>query len=66
MPEPRTTILVVDDNDAERYYVCRVLSKAGFHVLEAATGKDALRLATDMPDLVTLDVRLPDLNGVEV
>jgi PAS domain S-box-containing protein len=66
MPDPTSTILVVDDNDAERYYVCRVLSKAGFHVLEAATGKDALRLATEMPDLVTLDVRLPDLNGFEV
>jgi PAS domain S-box-containing protein len=66
MPEPGTTILVVDDNDAERYYVSRVLSKAGFHVLEAATGTDGLRLAATVPDLVTLDVRLPDLNGFEV
>ncbi|MEP6687696.1 MAG: response regulator [Gemmatimonadales bacterium] len=66
MPEPATTILVVDDNDAERYYVSRVLTKAGFHVLEAATGLEGLRLAATVPDLVTLDVRLPDLNGFEV
>ena len=66
MPEPTITILVVDDNDAERYYVARVLAKAGFQVREAATGMDALRLAAEVPDLVTLDVRLPDLNGFEV
>src|SRR4029079_3133992 len=59
-------ILVVDDNDAERYYVARVLSKAGYKVMEAATAADALRLAAGVPDLVTLDVRLPDLNGFEV
>jgi PAS domain S-box-containing protein len=67
MPEPVTTILVVDDNEAERYYLTRILGKAGFHVLEAATGLDGLRLAeTERPDLVTLDIRLPDLNGFEV
>jgi two-component system cell cycle sensor histidine kinase/response regulator CckA len=66
MPEPTNTILVVDDNEAERYFVARVLAKAGFHVQEAATGMDALRLAAGVPDLVTLDVRLPDLSGFEV
>ena len=66
MPDPGATILVVDDNDAERYYVSRVLSKAGFRVLEAATGMEGLRLVATVPDLVTLDVRLPDLNGFEV
>ena len=67
MPEVRGTILVVDDNEAERYYVSRVLSKAGFAVREAATGLEALSLAeSDNPVLITLDVRLPDLNGFEV
>ncbi|HET7468348.1 MAG TPA: response regulator [Gemmatimonadales bacterium] len=67
MPEVRETILVVDDNEAERYYVSRVLSKAGFAVREAATGFEALTLAaSDAPSLITLDVRLPDLNGFEV
>ena len=67
MPEAAASILVVDDNDAERYFVARVLAKAGFEVREADTGLGALRLAeADVPDLVTLDVRLPDLNGFEV
>src|SRR5690349_12619171 len=67
MPEVRETILVVDDNEAERYYVSRVLSKAGFAVREAATGLEALTLAASaIPSLITLDVRLPDLNGFEV
>ena len=67
MPDPRETILVVDDNEAERYYVSRVLSKAGFEVREAATGLEALRFAeSSLPDLITLDIRLPDLNGLEV
>ena len=67
MPEALESILVVDDNDAERYYVARVLSKAGFAVREAATGLEALRLAqVDVPSLITLDIRLPDLNGLEV
>jgi PAS domain S-box-containing protein len=67
MPEVRDTILVVDDNEAERYYVSRVLSKAGYAVREAASGLEALTLAqSDSPALITLDVRLPDLNGFEV
>ena len=67
MPEPVTSILVVDDNDAERYYLTRILGKAGYHVLEAATGLDGIRIAeSDRPELVTLDIRLPDINGFEV
>ena len=66
MAEPTSTILVIDDNEAERYYVARVLRKAGFEVQEGATGQEALRLAQQHPDLITLDVRLPDLNGFEV
>jgi PAS domain S-box-containing protein len=66
MSEPTGTILVVDDNEAERYYVARVLRKAGFEIAEAGTGQEALRLAANAPDLVTLDVRLPDLSGFEV
>jgi PAS domain S-box-containing protein len=60
------TILVVDDTEAERYYVARVLRKAGFEVREGATGTDALTFAQDQPDLITLDVRLPDINGFDV
>jgi PAS domain S-box-containing protein len=61
------TILNVDDNSANRYVKSRVLRAAGFEVLEAATGEGALKLATEkIPDLVLLDIRLPDISGIEV
>jgi two-component system, sensor histidine kinase len=60
-------ILVVDDHDAGRFVKERVLERAGFRVLTAATGADALRLAREAgPDLTVLDVNLPDMHGVEV
>ena len=66
--EPVTSrILVVDDNAAGRYAVSRTLRKAGFEVIEAATGEEALMLADrESPDLVLLDVNLPDIHGYEV
>jgi PAS domain S-box-containing protein len=60
-------ILVVDDNPATSYATARVLKGAGFRVLEAATGLDAVALAEKEPiDLVVLDVNLPDIDGFEV
>lgn len=59
-------ILNVDDTDAGRYAVSRVLKQAGFEVMEAASGEDALRLAAQHPDLILLDVNLPDMSGFEV
>jgi PAS domain S-box-containing protein len=68
MPEKRTSsILSVDDNEAGRYAVTRILKKAGFDVIEAVNGTDALTLAAEQhPDLVLLDVNLPDMSGFEV
>jgi PAS domain S-box-containing protein len=66
MAERRTTILHVDDDEANRYAVTRSLVKAGFAVTEAGTGEDALRRVAEMPDLVILDIRLPDIDGFEV
>ncbi len=60
------TILIVDDTEASRYAVSRLLPQAQFTVLEAGTGEDALRLAAQQPDLVILDVNLPDMSGYEV
>lgn len=59
-------ILVVDDNPATLYSTSRVLKSAGFNVIEAATGMDAVRCAMDCPDLVVLDVNLPDIDGFRV
>jgi CheY-like chemotaxis protein len=59
-------LLVVDDSLPNRYGTVRLLSNAGYDVREAATGAEALRLARLRPDLVVLDLRLPDLNGFEV
>jgi PAS domain S-box-containing protein len=67
MFEPCGTILHIDDNEANRYIVTRILQNAGFTVVEAATGTAGLAaIAQHQPALVILDVRLPDLNGFEV
>jgi PAS domain S-box-containing protein len=60
------TILNVDDEDAVRYAISRILRQAGFEVIEAANGAEALRLVKKNPDLVILDVNLPDIIGFEV
>jgi CheY-like chemotaxis protein len=60
-------ILNVDDNSAGLYAKSRVLRHAGFTVLEATNGAMALQLAAESrPDLVLLDVHLPDISGFEV
>ena len=66
MSQPKTRILHVDDDDANRYAVSRTLRHAGFDVTDAADGQEALRLAQTKPDLIILDVRLPDIDGTEV
>jgi signal transduction histidine kinase len=60
------TVLAVDDNDAVRYSVVRFLREGGYNVLEARNGREALVLASQDPDLITLDINLPDMNGFEV
>ena len=60
------TILTVDDNDALRYSLARTLKEGGYQVKEASNGADALRLADEGPDLITLDVHLPDMDGFEI
>jgi PAS domain S-box-containing protein len=66
VPEPRVRILNVNDDAATRYLVAKMLRKGGYEVVEAANGGEALRLAAERPDLVVLDVRLPDISGLEV
>jgi two-component system, NarL family, sensor histidine kinase UhpB len=64
--KPRARILCVDDTEAQRYAVSRILRSAGFDVLEASTGEQALEMMGSRPDLVVLDVNLPDISGLEV
>ncbi|MCA1229910.1 response regulator transcription factor [Saccharopolyspora sp. 6M] len=67
---PRFTgqrVLVVDDEPTVRELLAATLRFAGFRVTAAATGAEALRAAVDeRPDLVLLDVMLPDADGFEV
>lgn len=62
----RSRILVADDREENRYVLSRVLSGAGYQCSEAATGTEALEMAETQPDLIILDVRLPDISGYEV
>jgi len=60
-------ILVVDDNEAGRYAKAHILRQAGYTVVEASSGGEAFkRLSETEPDLVLLDIRLPDISGIEV
>jgi DNA-binding response OmpR family regulator/two-component sensor histidine kinase len=60
-------VLNVDDQDAPRYVKTRDLQEAGFTVVEARTGAEALRLIeTERPPIVLLDVELPDITGYDV
>jgi two-component system, NtrC family, sensor kinase len=63
----RKKILNVDDSETKRYVTSRTLRNAGFDVVEAATGQDCLEMViSEHPDLIVLDVLLPDLHGFEV
>ncbi len=65
--EPRACVLNVDDSDGALYVKTRLLTLAGFEVIEARSGGEALALARSrQPELVLLDVKLPDINGLEV
>jgi PAS domain S-box-containing protein len=59
-------VLNVNDDAATRYLIGKMLLKGGYEVVEAQNGTDALRLVAQLPDLVVLDVRLPDISGLEV
>ncbi len=66
MAEEAPLLLCVDDHDGARYALTRTLQRAGFRTIEAASGAEALRKMEERPDLVVLDVQLPDINGFEV
>jgi CheY-like chemotaxis protein len=60
-------ILIVDDNAAALAAAVRLFARAGYDVLEAVNGAEALRLTlAHHPDLILLDVVLPDIDGTEI
>jgi two-component system KDP operon response regulator KdpE len=67
MNEIGLRVLVVDDERAIRRYLHAALNAQGYTVYEASNGKDALDKAiANRPDMIILDLGLPDLDGVEV
>jgi two-component system cell cycle response regulator DivK len=62
----RATVLVVEDNEDNRVLVAKVLGLAGYRVVEAASGEEALELvARGPPDLILMDLNLGGMNGFE-
>jgi two-component system, OmpR family, KDP operon response regulator KdpE len=67
MAEPGPRVLVVDDEQAIRRFLRTSLTANGYTVIEAATGQGAVdTAATQQPDLIVLDLGLPDMEGIEV
>ena len=71
-PEPATPmaldrVLIIDDNEIERYALRQFLSTSRYEVIEASGGYDGLRLARQaQPDVIFLDLMMPDVHGFEV
>lgn len=67
MTEKKNTILIVDDEDEIRRMLNIFLDVADFRVAEAENGKQAIRMAASVkPDLILLDLGLPDIDGTDV
>ncbi|GAC1340617.1 MAG: response regulator [Myxococcales bacterium] len=63
----RRVVLVVEDDAATRALLCKLLQNLGFKVFEAPTGRAAMGFLTNnRPDLVILDLVLPELSGFEI
>jgi len=59
-------VLIIDDNERNRKLARDVLGAAGFQTLEAASGAEGVELATaNLPNVILMDLRLPDMNGAE-
>lgn len=59
-------VLIVDDNEKNLRLARDVLRASGFRTLEAASGEDAVAVATkQLPDVILMDIRLPDIDGTE-
>lgn len=62
-----STILIVEDNEKNMKLVRDILQHDGYVTLEAVTGREGARLAAEArPDLVLMDIQLPDIDGIAV
>jgi two-component system KDP operon response regulator KdpE len=67
MAEPKPNILVIEDEPALQKFLRITLEAQGYRIIEAATGEQGLRHASmSQPDLVILDLGLPDIDGLQV
>ncbi|MGZ3412077.1 MAG: response regulator transcription factor [Xanthobacteraceae bacterium] len=66
MTSAQPKVLVIDDEPPIRKLLRMGLSTQGYHILEAPNGKTALELLSENPDLVILDLGLPDIQGHEL
>ncbi len=61
------TVLVVDDLEVNRAVLTRRLAKQGYQIIEACDGREALaRVEEHMPDIILLDMMMPDMSGLQV
>ncbi len=59
-------ILVIEDNEPNRYLIKFTLEKNGFEVIEAINGVSGVEMAVEQkPDLIIMDIQLPDMDGLE-
>ena len=59
-------VLIVDDNERNIRLARDILQVSGFRTIEASTGGESVSLASEhLPDVVMMDIRLPDMDGVE-
>lgn len=64
---PRPSILVIDDEDLIRWSLGQLLSRKGYEVVSAETGAVGFSLFQERtPDLVLLDLKLPDIDGLQL
>ncbi|MGE5411828.1 MAG: two-component system response regulator, partial [Clostridiales bacterium] len=59
-------VLLVDDNESGLYVNSRTLRANGYNVIEAKSGRETLIKLKDKPDVIILDVNLPDISGFEI